>query len=60
MLLKWGRGLVKKMGVFTVPHFGREGACHDITKSADCQANINFLENDRIIAEILQKRLSKE
>ena len=22
-------------GVFSLPHFGRQGACHDITKSAD-------------------------
>ena len=52
--------LVKKDGVFSLPHFGRQGACHDITKSADSQANINFSENDCIITEILQKRLSNE
>ena len=48
----------KKEGVFSLPHFGRQGACHDITKSADSQKNINFSENDCIIAEVLQKRLS--
>ena len=37
-----------------------DGACHDITKSADSQTNINFSENDCIIAEILQKRLSNK
>ena len=47
-------------GVFSLPHFGRQGACHDITKSADSQTNINFSENDCIIAEILQKRLSNK
>ena len=35
-------GLVKKEGVFSLPHFRRQGACHDITKSADSQTNINF------------------
>ena len=34
--------LVKKDRVFSLPHFGRQGACHDITKSADSQTNINF------------------
>ena len=53
-----GRTSGKKEGVFSLPHFGRQGACHDITKSADSQKNINFSENDCIIAEILQKRLS--
>ena len=52
--------LVKKEGVFSLPHFGRQGACHDITKSADFHAYINFLENDCIIAEILQKRSSNK
>ena len=52
--------LVKKDRVFSLPHFGRQGACHDITKSADSQTNINFSENDCIIAEILQKRLSNK
>ena len=56
-----GKGcLIKKVGVFSLPHFGRQGACHDITKSADSQTNINFSENDCIIAEILQKRLSNK
>ena len=53
-------GLVKKEGEFSLPHFGRHDACHDITKSADSQTNINFSENDCIIAEILQKRLLNE
>ena len=53
-------GLVKKEGVFSLPHFGRQAACHDITKSDDSQANINFSESDCIIEEILQKRLSNE
>ena len=52
--------LLKKEGVFSLSHFGRQGACHDIAKSADSQTNINFSENDCIIAEILQKRLSDE
>ena len=52
--------LVKIEGVFSLPHFGRQGACHDITKSADSQTNINFSENDCIIAEILQKRLANK
>ena len=46
--------------VFYLPHFGRQGACNDITKSADSQMNINFSENECIIAEILQKRLLNE
>ena len=53
-------GLAKKERVFSLPYFGRQGACHDITKSADSQTNINFSENDCIIAGILQKRLSDE
>ena len=57
---KGEEGLVKKDGVFSLPHFGRQGACHDITKSADSETNIDFSENDCIIAEILQKRLSNE
>ena len=44
-------GLVKKERVFSLPHFGRQGACHDITKSADSQTNINFSENDCIVAK---------
>ena len=55
--IKGEGGLIKKNGVFSLPHFGRQGACHDITKSADSQTNINVSENDWIIAEILQKRL---
>ena len=57
--MKWEGGMVKK-GVFSLPHFGRQGTCHDITKSADSQTNVNFSENDYIIAEILQKRLSNK
>ena len=57
---KGGGDLVKKEGVFSVPHFGIQDACHDITKSADSQTNINLSENDCIIAEILQKRLSNK
>ena len=49
-------GLVKNEGVSSLLYFGREGACHDIVKSAD--SKINFSENDCIIAEILQKHLS--
>ena len=52
--------LLKKEGVFCLPYFGRQGVCHDIAKSADSQTNINFSENDCIIAEILQKRLSNK
>ena len=55
-----GKGSGKKKVMFSLPHFGRQGACHDITKSADSQRNINFSENDCIIAEIVQKRLSNE
>ena len=36
------RSLAKEERVFSLPHFGRQGACHDITKSADSQTNINF------------------
>ena len=50
----------KKEGVFSLPYFGTEGACHDIIKSADSQTNIKFSENDCIIAEILQKHLSNK
>ena len=32
---KEGGGLVKKEEVFSLPHFGRHGACHDITESVD-------------------------
>ena len=53
-------GLVKKDGMFSIPHFGRQGACHDITESVDSQTNIIFSENDCIIAEILQKLSSNE
>ena len=53
-------GLVKKEGVFSLPHFARQGARHDIAKSADSQTNLIFSENDWIIAEILQKRLSNK
>ena len=55
-----GKGSGKKRGVFSLPHFGRQDACHDITKSTDSQTNINFSENDCIIKEILQKLLSNE
>ena len=55
-----GKGSGKKRMVFSLPHFGRKGACHDITKSADSQTNINFSENECMTAEILQKYLSKE
>ena len=56
-----GKGsLVKTDGVFCLPHFGIQGACHEINKSADYQANLNFSENDCMPAEILQKRLSNE
>ena len=53
-------GSGKKERVFSLPHFRRPGACLDITKSADSQTNIKFSENDSIIAEILQKRLSNK
>ena len=53
-------GLIKKEGVFSLPHCGGHGACLDITKSSDSQTNIDFSENDWIIAEILQKHLSNE
>ena len=46
--------------MFCLPHFGRYGACHDITKSADSQTNINFSENDCMTTEILQKLLLNE
>ena len=51
-------GLVKKKGMFSLLHIGRQGACHEITKSADSQKYTNFSENDCMIAEILQKLLS--
>ena len=52
-------GLVKKMG-YSLPHFGRQGASHDITEPADSQKNIIFSENDCMTAEILEKPLSNE
>ena len=52
--------MVKKEAVFSLLHFGRKGTCHGITKSADSQTNTDFSENDCIIAETLQKRLSNE
>ena len=54
------RSLAKEERVFSLPHFGRQGACHDITKPADSQTNVNFSENDCIIAESLQKPLSNQ
>ena len=39
--IKGEEDLVKIERVFSLPHFGRR-ACHDITKSADSQTNINF------------------
>ena len=44
----------------SLSHILEDSACYDFTKSADSQATINFSENDCIIAEILQKRLSNE
>ena len=32
--IKGEGSVVKKEGVFYLPHFGRQGACHDIIKSA--------------------------
>ena len=58
--IKGEGSLVIQERVFSLPHFGREGACHDITKSADSQTDINFSENDCIISEILQNRLSNK
>ena len=58
--IKGEGGLVKKRGGFSLPHFGRQGASHYITKSADSQTNINFSENNCITAENLQKRLSNK
>ena len=49
-----GKGCGKKKRVFSIPHFERQGACHDISKSADSQTYANFSENNCIIAEILQ------
>ena len=46
--------------MFSLPHFGRQGACHDIAKSADSQKNIIFSENDCIIAEILEKQMTSD
>ena len=37
-------------GVFS-SHFGRQGACHDITKSADSQTNKKFSDNDCMTAK---------
>ena len=54
------KGSGKKEGVFSLPHFGRQGACHDIAKSADSQKNIIFSENDCIIAEILEKQMTSD
>ena len=46
----WGGGLEKKRGCF-LPQFGRQGACHDIAKSADSQTNTEFSDNDCMTAE---------
>ena len=54
------KGSGKKKVMFSLPHVGRQGACHDITKSVDSQTNINFSENDCTIAETVQKHLSSE
>ena len=40
-----GRGPGKKRGCF-LPQFGRQGACHDIMKSADSQTNKQISDND--------------
>ena len=39
--LRRGRRPRKESGCF-LPHFGRQGVCHDITKSADSQTNKHF------------------
>ena len=40
--LKGEGDLLKKEGAFSLPPFGKQGACHDIAKSADSQTNITL------------------
>ena len=48
--LRRGRRPRKERGCF-LPHFGRQGVCHDINKSADSQTNKFFSDNDCMTAE---------
>ena len=48
--LRGGRGPRKKNGCF-LPPFARQGACHDITNSAESQTNTFFPDNDCITEE---------
>ena len=54
--LRGKENLAKKRGC-SVPHFGRQSACHDITEWADSQTNKFFSYNDCMTVEILQKCL---
>ena len=57
--LRRGRRPRKENGCF-LPHFGRQGVCHDITKSSDSQTNKNFFRQWLHDCRILQKRLSNK
>ena len=48
--------MIKREGEFSLPHFGRQDACHDIAKSADFQTKKKFSENDLIFTEILHTK----
>ena len=48
--------MIKREGEFSLPHFGRQDACHDIAKSADFQTKKRFSENDLIFTEILHTK----
>ena len=43
----------------SLPHFGRRGACHDITKSADSQTNNKSSGNDSMTAEFYKNVYQK-
>ena len=53
--LIWNQNLLNYHKVFypppSSPHFGRWGACHDITKSAGSQTNSKSSNNDSMTAE---------
>ena len=42
-----------------VPQFWRQGACHDVTKSAGSQTNEKISENDSVIAEFYKNIYQK-
>ena len=41
------------------PHFGRRGACHDVTKSAGSQTNNKSSDNDNMTVEFYKKVYQK-